>query len=330
MPARSIAILMLALAAVSCDKVKSLAAKASSAMQEKIASQGGSGATTKVDPELQKLVDQTAEGVIFRKDLPFPTRLEVLTTRRHVMSGRSFVSSAIEKRAAEVKGTRLTITKLEFADNQVRYTIEKSSFSLPVAETPDAPKKKQAEPVEQLDPKLPPITFRKSGTTWQAERRGDFRAAVVAKDLAPVFDDLLAENALAPRPQWFATHRLKVGEQLVVAGESLAMLLGSAAQGSCTLKLESFEAVDGHPCGVFALTGDYRRQKVPDFEGNFSDENVTISAGKIWCSLIYPVILKQELDTIQSLKSGGQGGLVSRSQGAIQVSVTRTWKRLGP
>jgi hypothetical protein len=337
MPARFIAILLLALAAVSCDKVKSLTAKASSSMQEKSATQGGS-ASTKADPELQKLVDQTAAGVIFRKDLPFPAHRVVRTTHRQEMSGRLVESSAIENRSAEVKGTRLTITKLERTGDQVRYTPEKSSFSLPVADTPDTPNTwdkfrrwlKGAEPVEQLDPKVPPVTFRKTGNAWKPEDRNDFRSAFLAKQLTPVFDRLLVANALAPRTLWFAKRRFKPGDQLVVSGETLPMLLEGATKGTFTLKLEAFEAVEGHPCGVFAVTGDYSRKNVPDFDGNTSDEDVTIQGGKIWFSLIYPVILKRQLDTIQSAKSGSQGGQISRGQGAIKISETRAWKRLPP
>jgi hypothetical protein len=86
--------------------------------------------------------------------------------------------------------------------------------------------------------------------------------------------------------------------------------------------------VKGHPCGVFSVTGDFSRKQFPDFDGNFTDEDVTIQSGKIWLSLIYPIILKEELDTIQSFKSGGQGGLVGRGQGTVKVSVEREWKAL--
>lgn len=324
-------LLWFVLAAVSCDKVKSIAANASTAVKEKISRNAASGkASAQVDAELSKLVDQTAEGTVFRKDLPFPARLEVRTTSRHDLSGRFYQTSAIEKRTEGVKGTQLTITKLERTDGQVRYTREKSSFSLPLPNNPDGTKKPAAEAVEQLAPSIPPITFRQVGKTWQAGGHSDFRAAVLSKQLTPVFEQLLVENALAPRPLWFAKRRFKVGDELVVAGESMPMLLAGAAKGSFKLKLVSFEAVEGHPCGVFSVTGDYRRKQVPDFEGNLIDEDVTIQSGKIWFSLIYPVILKQEMDTIQSYKSGGQGGLVSRGQGARKVVETRAWKRLDP
>ena len=324
---RLLAIPLLALAPVSCEKVKSLAAKATSAVK----AGGKSREAGPVDAKLQALVDQTAEGAVFRMDLPFPVRLEVRTTNRHEISGRTYQSSAIEKRTDGVKGTQLAISKLESDGNKVRYTLEKSSFIIPTPDPPDGGKKKKSEEsVEQVAPSVPPVTFHRSGKSWQAENRSDFRAAVLSKQLAPVFDQLLVENALAPRPMWFGKRRFKAGDQLVVTGDTLPMLLAGAPKGTLTLKLESFDAVEGHPCGVFSITGDYSRKQVPDFEGRIIDEEVTIQAGKIWCSLLYPIILRRELETIQTTRSGGQGGLVERGQGSIKVTETRVWKSLDP
>ena len=321
------------LATVACDKAKSLAAKAATAVQEKItasASSGKSAAPSAVDAELAKLVDQTAEGTIFRKDLPFPTRLEVRTTSRVEMTGRVTQSSAFGKQASALNGTKTTRSKLTRDGNQVRYVLEQSSFELPQSATPEAGKKTPPNPSQPPPPPNPPVTFRKTGNSWGPDKRVDFRAAALAKELSPVFGQLLIENALASRPLWFAKHRFKIGDQLVVSGELLPMLLAGNAKGTVKMKLAAFENVEGHPCGVFSVTGDYSRKQTPDFEGTFSDETVTIQSGKIWLSLIYPVILKQEFDTIQTDSSGGQGGLVTRSQGAGKVAVTRAWTRLDP
>jgi hypothetical protein len=81
---------------------------------------------------------------------------------------------------------------------------------------------------------------------------------------------------------------------------------------------------------VFSVTGDYSRKQFPDFEGNLTDQDVTIPSGKIWFSLLYPMILKEELATIQTSKSGTQGGSLKRGQGSVGISVTRAWKRLDP
>ena len=95
-----------------------------------------------------------------------------------------------------------------------------------------------------------------------------------------------------------------------------------------TLTLKSFEAVKGHPCGMFEVTGNYDRKQSPDFEGVLTDGDVAIRSGKLWLSLIHPLVLKEELDTIQSTRTGGQGNAASRGQGSIKVSVIREWKQL--
>jgi hypothetical protein len=38
------------------------------------------------------------------------------------------------------------------------------------------------------------------------------------------------------------------------------------------------------------------------------------------------MILKQELDTIQSSKSAGNGGPSERAQGTVKLTLTRAWK----
>ncbi len=323
---RHAAICLIALATASCDKAKNLADKASSAVREQIAAKTGSDDPKKIDPELQKLVDQNADGVVFRKDLAFPKSLEVRTTRHRELSGRFYQSSAISKRSDTVKGTEVNIFKLERSVGEVRYTLEQSSFSLPLAGDANAAAQQTANPLEQVAPSTKPVTFRKNGKSWRSDDSDGFRAAVLSKTLTPVFDELLIENALAPRTLWFSKRRVKIGEELVISGDSLPMLLAGKAKGSFKLKLESIEAVGGHPCGVFSVSGDYTRKAFPDFNGNETDEDVTIQSGKIWLSLIHPVILKEELDTIQSFKSGGQGGAFERGQGTVKVSIKRDWK----
>lgn len=317
---------LLALALVSCEKARDIAHKASSAVTEEIAAKIGGDDPDKVDEALQKLVDQTGEGVIFRKDLPFPSQLAVMTTRRREISGRFFHTSEIEKRAETIKGTQVAVTRLERADNQIRFTLEQSSFSVPSADNPDGERQKTANPLEQVAPSTRPITFTKSGKVWKCDERDGFRAAVLSRQLTPVLDELLIENALAPHPLWFSKRRIRIGDELDVGGDTISMLVAGEAKGSLHLKLEAIEPVNGHPCGVFAVSGDYSRKQFPDFEGDLTDEDVTIESGKLWLSLLHPVVLKEELDTIQTFKSGGHGGLAGRGQGSVKVTVTRDWK----
>jgi hypothetical protein len=295
-------------------------------MKERVAARTGGADAAEADAELRELVDQTPEGAVFRKDLPFPARLEVHTTRRQEWSGRLYQTSAIERRVEPLNGTRTSVMKLERAGNQVRHTLEQSAFNIPSPDNPEGAGQALADPLQAIAPTPQPHTFRKHGNAWKADSGSGFLTAALAKDLSPVFEQLLIENALAPRTLWFAKKRLKAGDQLVITGNSLPMLLAGNATGSLTLKLEAFEPADGHPCGVFSVTGDYKRRQVPDFDGVFTDEDVTIQSGKLWLSLIHPVILREELDTIQTIKSGVKGGQTVRIQGAIKVSVKRAWK----
>jgi hypothetical protein len=329
MNARLIAITLLALATVSCDKASKIATDASASVKRLISGKKQASAG-EIDPALKKLVDQTAEGAVFRKDLPFPKRIEVRTTRRSEISGRFFQSSAIGRQAETINGTRTQTFILERSETQVRYTHENSGFTIPTPDKPDAEQKNVANPLESTAPSNKPITFRKSGSSWKCDESEGFRATVLSKQLSPVFDELLVENAIAPRPLWLGKRRMKIGEQVVATGESLPMIVAGDAKGSVTLKLEAFEPVEGHPCGVFSVKGDYSRKHFPDFDGKITDEEVTIQSGKMWLSLIYPIILKEQLDTVQTFKSGGYGGLEGRVQGTVKLSVTRSWKTPAP
>ncbi|MEO8617499.1 MAG: hypothetical protein ABI600_20380, partial [Luteolibacter sp.] len=270
--------------------------------------------------------DQTPEGVIFRKDLPFPSRIDVTTTLREELTGRIYQSSAIEKHAEDKKGTKMVVIKLERAGDQVRYTLEQSSFTVLPVEGAPVPKDAAADQLKKVAAASIPVTYQKSSKGWRCSTSEGFRAAVISKELSPVFDELLREYALAPRTLWFGKRRFKAGDQVPVSASLLPMLLSGMVTGSLNLTFEKAESVQGHPCGVFSITGDFSRKQFPDFEGNLTDQDLTIESGKIWLSLIYPIILKQELSTIQTTKSGGHGGSTERVQGKIKVFLSRDWK----
>ncbi len=312
---------ILCLSATSCDQAKKMASDAKAAIQSGIAKNATGTSDAKPDAELQKLVDETPEGILFRKDLPFPSQVEVITTRSHEISSREFETSAIDVKKQTVKGTETLTTQCEWGNGQVSYTRIEHHFVEPMVKGADPSK----PPVpKQISPPSKPCVFIKSGSVWKPASR-DFRTASLAQTISPVFEQLLVENGLAPRALWFGKRRFKVGDQLPVSGDSLPMLVAGKAKGSLTLTFEAIEAVHGHPCGVFSITGDYNRKQAPNFEGTLTDEEVTIRSGKVWLSMIYPLILKEQLDTIQSYKSGGQGGLAKSGQGSVEISVTRKW-----
>lgn len=320
---------LLAFSLVACDKAKNLVDQTKSTVKDQIIAKAGGDKSAKADDEFQKLVDQTPEGVIFRKDLPFPSELDVKITRRRDLSVRLTQTSAIEKRVDVIKGEHISISELGRSDNQVSYALKEIAFQIPSTDPKKEPQK-VADPFTQTPPSTKPVTFVKSGKAWKISERADFHSAVLAAQVAPVLDELLIESALAPRALWFAKHRIKIGHEFDVTGDALSMLLSGNAKGSLHLKFESIDAVHGQPCGVFSVTGEYTRKDFPDFSGNLTDEEVSIQSGKLWLSLIHPVILKEELDTIQTFKSGGNGGLAGRAQGNIKLTVTREWKPKAP
>jgi hypothetical protein len=312
MKLRILLIAALACAALSCDKARKVAREARAAVRAEIAADAGE----KPDPALEKLVDRTADGVRFRKDLPFPARLDVTTTRRLKLDVRTFRATALGKESGAIKATETSVTKLERAAGHVRYTPVSSATVAPGAEEPAA-----AAPAKPGEPR----TYRKSGGKWHAEG-GGLLAPAATRDIAPVFEQLLIENALAPRKRWFGPKRWKPGDKMTLSGDSLPLLVAGGATGSLDLELESFEPVDGHPCAVFSVTGSYSRKNFADFESDFSDEEVTIQAGKFWLSLIYPAILREEAETIRTYRTGGRGDAGTRIQGQVGVSIVRAWK----
>ena len=322
-----IILLVLAAATSGCDKAKNIADKATSAVKHQIEKSSGKADTSAVDADLGKLVQQTTDGTVFRKDLAFPERMEVLVTTKRELTCRIYQKSELDRKTEEVRGTRVHIAKLERSGDHVRHTLEQSTFSVPSLEK-DEVEKAVDDPFRQVAADMKPVGFRFKDDAWSVEDKGSFRAATLAKQLAPVFDAILEENALGPRPMWFSKKRLKAGDSFTLSGESLCMLVAGNPKGTLKIKLESFEPVHGHPCGVFSVVGNYSRKKFPDFDGVFTDEDVTIQSGKLWLSLVHPIVLKEELDTIQTFETGGQGGLSVRGQGAVKVTVDRAWKTI--
>lgn len=318
---------VLAILTIGCDKAKNLADKASSAVQKQIGKSTGKAASSEVDPVLEKLVNRTSEGAVFRKDLPFPENLEVRATEKREMTLRIRQSSEIETSAEVIAGTRVLVSKIERNGDHVRYTLEQSSFSKPSLNKEEA-EKIVADPIRQVIEGRKPMVFRLKNEVWQADDSGSLHAAGISKQLSPVFDELLQENSLAPRPMWFSKKRVKPGDEFTLTDESLGMLVAGNPKGKVKIRLDSFDAFKGHPCGVFSITGNYNRKKFLDFEGVPTDEDVTIQTGKLWLSLVYPVVIKEELDSIQTFTTGGQGGLSIRGQGAVMLTVERAWKTL--
>ncbi|MEI7912179.1 MAG: hypothetical protein WCK77_21300 [Verrucomicrobiota bacterium] len=174
------------------------------------------------------------------------------------------------------------------------------------------------------------IGFVREGKGWKAGHSTDFKLAVWGRNLEPHLAAVCVDAGVLPRSYWLGKRRLKPGDCVALAGPELALMLGEGAVGTLNLKLESFEPIGGHPCGVFAVSGNYREAAVPGPDGEVFDADVSISSGKVWLSLVYPVVIREQLETVQTLSTGMRSGHSTLIQGSVSVAVTRTWKPAGP
>jgi len=377
---RLLCIAAIGLTAGGCGKIRELAGKAKQAIEAK-ASGKAKGGDVQVDPALQALVDQTAEGAVFRKDLPFPEQLQVKVEQRQTFdSARIVVKSAIGNQVAAFSGTRFFLTRYERAGERLDVTLESAGFAKPEVDKGEAEKAKASKvkvdqakadqakaekaktdkeradkaraaksKVEQAKfdqeaaaaaaaPAVPDeltaskelagssISFVHDGKAWKSRHFSDFKLAVWARNLEPHVASLCTAAGVLARPYWLGKRRLKPGDTVPLTGPGLALLLGEGAVGSLVLTLESFEPSGGHPCGVFAVSGNYREAAVPGPDGEVFDEEISISSGKVWLSLVYPVVIREQLETIQTLSTGMRSGHSTLIQGSVAVAVTRTWK----
>jgi hypothetical protein len=393
-PQHLLSIVAMGLICVSCGKIRELASKAKRTAETKVSEVIGSAkaAQTPPDPRLQALVDQTPEGAVFRKDLPFPEQLQVKVERRLTFESTRFsAKSALGNQALAISGTRFFTTLYERAGDRVAVTMESAGFAQPEVEPAkggpgkggagkggagkgtqanglqaklDESKGVQAEmtqgkgaPAKGTPAKgtaakggqeataaaatVPDeltsiqeltggkVSFLRQGKAWKAAHSSDFKRAVWGGNLEPHVGAICIDAGVLPRAYWFGKRRLKPGDTVPLAGAALPLLLGEGASGALELKLESFEASSGHPCGVFAVTGNYRAAAVPGPDGEVFDNDVSISSGKVWLSLIYPIVIREQLETVQTIVTGARRGPSSRIQGKVSVAVTREWKQTG-
>lgn len=338
-PMRSLLLVLLfSLPLVSCQKVKELAGKA------KVAA--GSAATGvapggEMDKALEALIDRNEEGVRFRKDLPFPKSLECsATSSMQFIDVRVSRKTAFGLEAGTSSSTREEAGTWKRSDNRITFSYEKATISPasmlpaapavpPAAAQPGAkpspaaapPPAKEAAPTREVAEALSG-TLRFSDGNWRAERDQDFMQMVKLKELEDKFsDEVLMSRGLAPRKLWFGKTRWKEGSKLTLNGEEMAMLMVSPGmKGHLELVFEAVEAVDGHPCGRFSITGECSGYRSPDG----SKAEMSITGGKAWMSLIHPLVLKQELDTVMTLmgKADGPG----RAQGHVILKEYIVWK----
>lgn len=337
-PMRPLVVILLAvLPLLSCQKVRELAGKAKVA-----AGSAASGGSTggEIDKTLEALVDRNEEGVRFRKDLPFPTSVECRTTgSMQFIDVRVFRKTAFGQEAGSSSATHEEAGTWNRNDRRITFSYEKAVLSPASVLPPGTGTEPKVQTQSKAQPAAPPppaanaapsrdISENLSGTLlltsgrWRVERDQDFMKMMKLKALEEkLTEESLMARGLVPRKLWFGKTRWKAGAKLSLNGDEMSMLLVSPGmKGRLDLVFEEVEAVDGHPCGRFSITGECSGYRVPD--GSVAE--MTITAGKAWMSLIHPLVIKQELDTVMTLtgKPDGPG----RAQGHVILRDYVVWK----
>lgn len=309
----------------SCEKAKEIATKAQSAVETRIEEVKAdfSGSAPDVPPvadtDLLSLVDQTPDGYAFRKDLPFPSRLKVKVAENSRFSGRHFKATLLGSAAGTLKGEFQSQRELELRGGEVTVVYQESIFIPELGS--------QAGGIPGVRKTLRPggrMDFVRKGKNWiPSEKAKDL--TVMARFAGKDTDAELSSDCIMPRPFWFGKGRLKEGDEVVLTGLHLGMIGLPGEKGEIRMTFTGTEPVDGHPCGVFTVSGTVDQvgdSWVGESGGNIQ---VTIESGKLWLSLLHPVVLKEELETVITSRSGAGKKLSSHVQGSASIRIRREW-----
>ena len=307
----------------SCDKAKEIASKAQVAVEEVGAELtdrvNGTEGEVPPDADLQALVDHTGEGYLFRKDLPFPSHLTVRVVEKSRVKGRYFESSLLGAGGAPISGEFRNEHEFGMRSGVISVTSRDRTF-LP-ANLPEGQDPEDAEKVVRKGGKMDFV--RKDGKWTPAGNVRDFSvmAAVAGTDIGAGFSN----NCIMPRPFWFGKKRLQPGDEVMLAGPHLGMVGFQGGKGEIRMKFIGPEHVGGHPCGVFSISGQLDHAGSGWLAGDPSEGRITIGSGRIWFSMVHPVVLKEEWDAVITAKSGDGEGLSSQLQGSVSIRVEREW-----
>ncbi len=307
----------------SCDKAKEIASKAQVAVEEVSAdfSAKADAATPDIAPDadLQALVDHDADGYLFRKDLPFPSHLKVRVVANSRFKGRHFQSTLLGSGAGSIEGEFRHQRDLEMRSGVISFILHDSLF-IPAlvsdAENPEAERK-----ILQQGGRM---EFVRKGKEWVPSGSGrdlSVMAVLAGKNVAAEFSN----DCIMPRPFWFGKKRLQPGDEVVLSGRHLGMLGFPGGKGEIRLAFIGPEAVGGHPCGVFSVSGAFDLAGTGWMGDGAKMERISVSSGKIWFSLIHPVVLKEELEAVITSKTGEGKDLSSQIQGSASIRVERHW-----
>ena len=284
-----------------------------------------------VEDSLNALVIREGDGVKFRRDLPFPTRLEVrMVHQLDYRNVRIVERSALGKSSKGLN--QRTETEVFCGKNPgiFELKLEKAGRRM-LAEGEDPTQILDEEPGWAVGLEGTSLQFALSEGGWRARYDAgavDFKKAVWADSLEGSVPQLMVETGGHPRVQWFSSSRVwRPGDQITLTGNTLKILDPFDVSGRVRLKFEGVEAVGGHPCGVFSVTGDMRVDDQLQVDGSHHDLDISVTSGKVWASLLHPVLLREEYETVQTMvqRQGKPGGPETSLQGAVGVMKSRNW-----
>ena len=170
------------------------------------------------------------------------------------------------------------------------------------------------------------VQFNFDGKEWKAIPTKEFKTMAWGKGLENQVGATLVENGLRPRPRWFGAGPMKAGDVTKLSSGSLDLAFDKVSGGSVEMKLKGLEGVHGHPCAVFEVTGSLVMAKEENDRGQITGGEATIEKGRIWCSLLYPIVLRGDLDLIVSIETREGAKLVNQLQGAMRETFHHDWK----
>jgi hypothetical protein len=318
----------------SCDKAK-LAVEAARVKMSGVTDPGAPAEPGgDVDAALASQVDTAAEGVRFRRDLSFPGDLKVrIVNRRTFKNVRILSSSALGSEAMSYSGTWEDVASVELGGGQLSIALEKSGEVNELNPRKDAEKatgpEKERLPVTGVGTAGSQLRFLQGPDGWRApETKGavEFGNMILEREIRPSLPQLLATHGVRPRTQWFSSSRRWIGgDKLVLEGKSMALLFPGKTGGKVILTYEAAEALEGHPCGRFSIQGDVSLKGDVSLTGETSNTEMTIRSGKIWCSLIHPLVLREDYEGVKTSEMGSGQGPKLRIQGEVHQVIAREW-----
>lgn len=296
--------------------------------------------SAEIDPALAKGIAKNDEGYLLRTDIPYPPHLKVIVTDitkfKKVRTAKRVGDETVK---AEISSRMEEVMEYQMAGGAVRFTKKQDLSQRQPTAAERVEKLKAIADAEKNGQKPPPdpdrvvgdlvgkiVQFNHKGNTWEAVPTGEFKTMAWGKSLEDEVGEILVANGLLPKRRWFGNSRIPIGHKLKLSGSSLGIVFDNAAKGNLEMEFTGVGGVHGHPCAVFDVSGSIELKEEQDAEGRTRSGEETIESGKVWFSLLYPVVLRKEMDLIVSYDTREKGKLVAQFQGKAWTHTHADWK----